>query len=75
MCGILTDKPEEKSPFGRPGFTLEDNIKTDLKEIGCDGVNWNHVSGLGPVVAYYEHGNGPSGSVNSRSFLDQLCDD
>jgi hypothetical protein len=44
MCGILTDKPEEKSPFGRPGFTLEDNIKTDLKEIGCDGVNWNHMS-------------------------------
>jgi hypothetical protein len=31
---ILTRKPEEKRPLGRPRRRLEDNIKMDLREIG-----------------------------------------
>jgi hypothetical protein len=27
-------------PFGRSGHTLEGNIRSDLKERGCEGVDW-----------------------------------
>jgi hypothetical protein len=36
---ILVGKPEEKRPQGRPRRRWVDNIKTDLREIGWDGVN------------------------------------
>ena len=29
-------KPEGKRPLGRPRRRWEDNIKMDLKEVGCD---------------------------------------
>ena len=33
-------KPEEKRPLGRPRYKWEDNIKMDLEEVGCGGVEW-----------------------------------
>jgi hypothetical protein len=33
-------KPEGKRPLGRPRRRWEDNIKTDLQEVGCGGMNW-----------------------------------
>jgi hypothetical protein len=36
---ILVGKPEGKSPAGRPR-RREDNIKMDLRKIGCSGVEW-----------------------------------
>ena len=36
----LVGKPEGKSPFGRSRRGREDNIKTDLQEFGCGGMNW-----------------------------------
>jgi hypothetical protein len=30
----------EKSPLGRPRSRWEDNIKMDLQEIGCGGMDW-----------------------------------
>jgi hypothetical protein len=33
-------KPEGKRPLGKPGRRWEDNIKTGLKEIGWEGVDW-----------------------------------
>ena len=33
-------KPEGKRPLGRPRRRWEDNIKMDLQEIGCGGMNW-----------------------------------
>jgi hypothetical protein len=34
-------KPEGKRPLGRPRLTrLVDNMKTDLREIGWDGMDW-----------------------------------
>jgi hypothetical protein len=33
-------KLEGKKPLGRPRWKLEDNIKTDLREIGWDCVDW-----------------------------------
>jgi hypothetical protein len=37
---ILVGKPEEKIPAGRPRCRWEDNIKTDLREIGWGGMDW-----------------------------------
>jgi hypothetical protein len=33
-------KPEGKSPLGRPRRRWEDNIKTDLQEVGCGCMEW-----------------------------------
>jgi hypothetical protein len=36
---ILVGKPEGKRPLGRPRRRWVDNIKTDLREIGWDGMD------------------------------------
>jgi hypothetical protein len=36
----LMEKPEVKRPVGRPRRRREDNIKMDLKEVGCGGMDW-----------------------------------
>jgi hypothetical protein len=41
---VLVGKPEGKRPLGQPRLTWEDNIKTDLQEVGY-GV-WTGSSGL-----------------------------
>ena len=33
-------KPEGKRPIGRPRRRWEDNIKMDLQEVGCGGMDW-----------------------------------
>ena len=33
-------KPEGKRPLGRPRHKWEDNIKMDLQEVGCGGIDW-----------------------------------
>ena len=37
---ILTGKPKEKRPLGRPRRRWEDNIRVDLEEIGINAGNW-----------------------------------
>jgi hypothetical protein len=37
---ILVGRPEERRPLGRPRRRWEDNIKTDLREVGWGGMNW-----------------------------------
>jgi len=36
---VLVGKPEGKRPLGRPRHRWEDNIKMDLQEVGCGGMN------------------------------------
>jgi len=36
----MVGKPEGKSPLGRPRCRWEDNIKMDLQEVGCGGMDW-----------------------------------
>ena len=36
---VLMGKPERKRPLGRPRRRWEDNIKMDLQEVGCGGVD------------------------------------
>ena len=33
-------KPEGKKSLGRPRSRWEDNIKLDLQEVGCEGMDW-----------------------------------
>jgi hypothetical protein len=33
-------KPERKRPLGRPKRRWEDNIKIDLQEVECWGMDW-----------------------------------
>jgi len=37
---VLVGKPEGKRLLGRPRRRWEDNIKTDLQEVGCGGMDW-----------------------------------
>jgi hypothetical protein len=37
---ILVGKPEGKRPLGRPRHRWENNIKMDLLEVGCGGMDW-----------------------------------
>ena len=33
---VLVGEPEGKRPLGRPKRTWDDNIRMDLREVGCD---------------------------------------
>jgi hypothetical protein len=37
---VLEGKLEGKRQFGRPRYRWEDNIKMDLQEVGCGGMDW-----------------------------------
>jgi hypothetical protein len=37
---VLVGKPEGKRPLGRPRRRWEDNIKMDLQEVRCGGMDW-----------------------------------
>jgi hypothetical protein len=37
---VLVGKPEGKRPLGRPRRRWENNIKMDLQEVGCGGIDW-----------------------------------
>jgi len=37
---VLVGKPEGKRLLGRPRRRWKDNIKVDLREVGCGGMNW-----------------------------------
>jgi 3-oxoacyl-ACP reductase-like protein len=37
---VLVRKPEGKRPLGRPRRRWEDNIRIDLQEEGCVGMDW-----------------------------------
>jgi hypothetical protein len=37
---VLLRKREGKRPLGRPRHRWEDNIKIDLQEMGCGGMDW-----------------------------------
>ena len=40
MYRVLVGKPERRRPLGRPRGRWEDNIKMDLQEVGCVGMDW-----------------------------------
>ena len=38
--GFWWENLREKRPLGRPRHRWEDNIKMDLREVGCGGMDW-----------------------------------
>jgi len=43
MHGLL-GKPEGKTPLGRHRRRWENNIETDLQEVGCGFMDWNELN-------------------------------
>jgi hypothetical protein len=37
---VLVGKPEGKRSLGRPRHRWEDNVKMDILEVGCGGMDW-----------------------------------
>jgi hypothetical protein len=44
---ILDGKPEEKKPLGRHTRRWKDSIRTDLREVVWEGVDWMHLAQTG----------------------------
>jgi hypothetical protein len=40
VYSVLVWKPEGKCPLGRPRRRCKDDIKMDLQEVGCEGMDW-----------------------------------
>ena len=40
MYRVLVGRPEGKRPLERPRRRRGDNIKMDLQEVGCGGMDW-----------------------------------
>jgi hypothetical protein len=41
---VLVGKFKSKKSLGKPRCRWDSNIKTDLKEIGWEGVDWTHLA-------------------------------
>jgi len=37
---VLVGKPDGKTPLGSPRRRWEDNIKMDIQDVGCRGMDW-----------------------------------
>ena len=44
MYRVLMGKPEGKRPLGKLRCRWDDNIKMDLEEVECGGMDWMEVS-------------------------------
>ena len=64
-------KPEGKRPLGRPRCRWEDNIKMDLQEVGCGGMDWIELAqDRVQLAGTCDCGNEPLGSIKCGEFLD-----
>jgi hypothetical protein len=61
---VLVGRPAGKTPLGRSRCRWEDNIKTDLRELGFDEANWIRLAqDRVRLRGFCEHVNEPSGSM------------
>ena len=44
VYSVLVGKPEGKRPFGRRRHTWKDNIKMNIQEVECGGMDWMDVA-------------------------------
>jgi hypothetical protein len=56
--------------FGRLRRRREDNIKIDLKEIECEGVDWIYLAQNWSTLGSRVHSNETSCSIKDGKFLD-----
>ena len=51
---VFDGKPEGKRPLGRPRLRWEDdNIKMDLQEEGCRGMDWIDLARIGTGIGLF----------------------
>jgi hypothetical protein len=43
VCTVLVGRPEGKRELGKPRCKWEDNIKMDLEEVQCEGIDWTEL--------------------------------
>jgi hypothetical protein len=70
-CRVLVGISEGKRPLGRPRRRCEDNIKTDLQEVGWrpwTGLIWLRIEA--GATYFCECGYEPSGPIKCGEFLD-----
>jgi hypothetical protein len=65
-CGNL----RERETLGRPRHRWEDNIKMDIQEVRCGGMEWIELAQDRQVADTCECGNEPLGSIKCGEFLD-----
>ena len=44
MYRVVVGKSEGKRPLGRPSRRQDNNIKMDLEEVGCGGMDWTELA-------------------------------
>jgi hypothetical protein len=67
----IPKNPEIKSPLGRPRRRWEDNIKMDLREVGCKGMDWIDLAQDRDIWRALANAvNEPSRSIKCGEFLD-----
>jgi len=70
---VLVGKPEGTRPLGRSRHRWEGNIKMDLHEVVCGGMDWIELAqDRGQWAGTCDCGNEPSGSIKCGEFLDWL---
>ena len=63
---VLVGKPEEKRPLERPRRRWEDNIKMDLREVGCHPGEWIDLAEDQWLASLCKGGNEPPGSLKAN---------
>ena len=66
----LVGKPEGKRPLGRPRRRWENNIKMDLRGVGCGDIDWIELAQNRDMAGTCECGNEPLGPIKCREFID-----
>jgi hypothetical protein len=73
-CRVLVGKPEGNRPFLRPRRRWENNIKMDLQEVGCGGMDWINLTWNRDRwrALVNAEANEPWGSIKCGEVLDLL---
>jgi hypothetical protein len=69
---VSVRKPEGKRPLGRHRRRWENNIRMDLQQVGCRGVDWIGLYQDRDRWRALASGNEPLGSIKRGEFLEQL---